>query len=114
MLRFLRKYSTSTGIKILYGGLALLFVIWGVGSVGGERVDVVAKVHGETITSRELEHTTAQLRQRYETMFKGNFSPELARSLDLRGRALDQLIDDALIREEAQRLGIAVSDDELV
>src|SRR4051812_6636978 len=111
MLRFLRKYSNSTGIKILYGVLAVLFVGWGVGSVGGgTRSDVVAKVHGESITRRDVERTTAILRRRYEEMFKGNFSAELARSLDLQGRALDQLIDEALLREEAGRLGVTVSD----
>jgi peptidyl-prolyl cis-trans isomerase D len=114
MLRFLRKYSSSTGIKILYGVLAALFVIWGVGTVGGERVDIVARVHGQTITRSELERTTALLRRRYEDMLKGNFSADLARSLDLRGRALDQLIDQALLSHEAERLGVTVSDTELV
>jgi peptidyl-prolyl cis-trans isomerase D len=114
MLRFLRKYSTSTGIKILYGVLAALFVIWGVGSVGGARVDVVARVYGETINRRDLERTTAVLRRRYEEMLKGNFSADLARSLDLRGRALDQLVDEALLRHEAERLGVTVSEAELV
>ena len=114
MLRFLRKYSNSTGIKILYGVLAALFVVWGVGSVGGARDDMVARVHGQTITRKDLERTTALLRRRYEEMFKGNFSPDLLRSLDLRGRALDQLIDEALLHEEATRLGVTVSDAELV
>ncbi len=114
MLRFLRKYSSSTGIKILYGVLAALFVIWGVGTVGGERVDVVARVHGQTISRRDLERTTAVLRRRYEDMLKGNLTADLARSLDLRGHALDQLIDEALLHHEAERLGVTVSDAELV
>jgi peptidyl-prolyl cis-trans isomerase D len=114
MLRFLRKYSNSTGIKILYAVLAALFVTWGVGAVGDERVEVVARVHGQDITRRELERTTEVLQRRYEEMFKDRFSAELARSLDLRGRALDQLIEQALIEDEAERLGIMVTDAELV
>jgi len=114
MLRFLRKYSSSTGIKILYGVLAALFVIWGVGAVGGQRVDVVAKVQGETISRRDLDRATALLQRRYEEAFKGQFSAEMARSLDVRGRALDQLIDDALLRHEAERLDMAVGDGEVV
>ena len=86
MLRFLRKYSSSTGIKILYGVLAALFVIWGVGAVGGQRVDVVAKVHGETISRRELDRAAALLQRRYEEALKGQFSAEMARSLDVRGQ----------------------------
>jgi peptidyl-prolyl cis-trans isomerase D len=111
MLRFLRKYSGSTGVKALYAVLALLFVIWGVGAVGGQRVDVVARVHGETITRHEVERATAALQRRYEAMFKGKMA--LPANLDLRSRALDELIDDALLRHEAQRLGLGVTEGEL-
>jgi len=115
MLRFLRKYSSSTGIKILYALLAGLFIIWGVGVIGGgEHMDVVARVHGETITRQQLDMASAALQRRYEEMLRGQFSAEMARSLDLRGRALDQLIDQALVREEASRLGIQVTDAELI
>jgi peptidyl-prolyl cis-trans isomerase D len=114
MLRFLRKYSSSTGIKILYGVLAALFVIWGVGAVGGERVDVVARVHGDTISRRDVDRAAAALQRRYDEMLRGQLSPELARSLDLRGRALDQLIDQALIRNEARRLEITITEAELI
>src|SRR5580765_500404 len=115
MLRFLRKYSSSTGIKILYALLAGLFIIWGVGVIGGgEHMDVVARVHGETNTRQQLDMASAALQRRYEEMLRGQFSAEMARSLDLRGRALDQLIDQALVREEASRLGIQVTDAELV
>ena len=70
MLRFLRKYSNATLIKVLYGGLALLFVIWGVGAVGGERVNAVARVQGKTITRNELERAELQLQHRYEQMLR--------------------------------------------
>jgi len=113
MLRFLRKYSSSTGIKILYGLLAALFVIWGVGAIGGERIDVVARVEGATITRRHLDRAAANLQSRYEQMLRGQWTPELARSLDLRGQALDQLVDQALLGHEADRLGIKVTDADL-
>jgi peptidyl-prolyl cis-trans isomerase D len=114
MLRFLRKYSSSSGIKILYSVLVLLFVVWGVGAVRGERVDVVARVRGENISRRELDRATALLQRRYEEMLRGQFTPAMARSLDLRGKALDQLIEEALVRHEAERLGITVTDAEVV
>lgn len=114
MLRFIRRYRGSTLEKILFGLLAALFVIWGVGSFGGTRVDVVAQVQGETISRRELDRATTQLQRRYEEMMKGQFSAEMARSLNLRGQALDQLIDGALLGHEARRLGIEVTDAELV
>jgi peptidyl-prolyl cis-trans isomerase D len=114
MLRFLRKYSSSTGIKILYGTLAALFIIWGVGAVGGDQIDVVARVHDAQITRRDLEQTSTALQRRYEEMLRDRFTGDLARSLDVRGQALEQLIDQALLRHEAARLGLTVGDGEVV
>ena len=50
MLRFLRKYSSSIGVKILYGLLAALFILWMGGGIGGERRLDVAVVYGEAIS----------------------------------------------------------------
>src|SRR6185312_13560583 len=111
MLRFLRKYSSSTGVKILYGVLAALFVIWGVGAVGGERRDVVATVYGAEITKRDVDGATLALQRRYEALFRG---ADIVHALNLRGQALDQLIEQALLEHEARRLGITVSDDEVI
>ncbi|HZP42368.1 MAG TPA: SurA N-terminal domain-containing protein [Candidatus Binatia bacterium] len=114
MLRSLRKYSNSTPVKILYGLLAALFVVWGVGAVGGEHVDVVAKVHGRPITRGAVSQAATQLREQYERMLQGKAAGDLFRNLDLEGQALDQLIDDALLQEEARRLGVAVSDEDVL
>jgi peptidyl-prolyl cis-trans isomerase D len=111
MLRFLRKYSRSTGVKILYGVLAALFVVWGVGAIGGEQIDVVARVHDERISRRELDRATVALERRYAEM---RLPAELLRSVDLHQQALDQLIDQALMRHAAAELGIGVSDAEVV
>jgi peptidyl-prolyl cis-trans isomerase D len=108
MLRVLRKYSNSLGIKILFGLLAGLFVIWGVGAVGGQRVDVMARVNGHAITRRDVERVSLLIQRRYEGV-----PPELLRSLNLHAQALDELIDEALVRQEAERLGIRVSDGEI-
>jgi peptidyl-prolyl cis-trans isomerase D len=114
MLRFLRKYSSSTGVKILYGVLAALFVVWGVGAVGDERVEVVAEVYGRPIARREVQRTTALLQRRYEETMRDRFSPDVARALDFPQRALDQLVEDALLEHEAERLGVVVTDAELI
>ena len=113
MLRFLRKYSTSTAIKILYGVLAALFVLWGVGAIGGERRQDVAVVRGQVISRRDLEQATEALTRRYEQLLRGS-SVNLLHSLNLRGQALDLLIERALLRHEAARLGIAVTDHDVV
>lgn len=113
MLRFLRKYSNGSFQKILYGFLALLFVVWGVGAVGGQRVDTVAHVHGRPITRTQFDRARATLERRYEQIFRGAALPrEFAAQIPT--QALDQLIENALLQEEADRLGIGVADDEVV
>ena len=112
MLRFLRKYSSSTGVKILYGVLAALFILWGVGAIGGERRENVAVVYGQAISRRDVEQATAALTRQYEQLLRGR--PDLLRGLDLSGQALNQLIEHALLRHEAARLGITVTDADLL
>ncbi len=111
MLRFLRKYSNSTGVKSLMAVLALLFILWGVGAIGGERRQDVAVVHGQAISRRDLEQATAALNRQYEQLLRGR--ADLLRGLNLSGQALDQLIEQALLRHEAARLGIAVTNAEI-
>src|SRR6266481_1332257 len=112
MLRFLRKYSSSTPIKILFAVLSALFVLWGVGAIGGERRQDVAVVYGDAISRRDLEQATAALTRQYEQLLRGR--ADLLRSLNLSGQALDELIEQALLRHEAARLGVAVTDADLL
>src|SRR5205823_6901371 len=111
MLRFLRKYSSSIGVKILYGLLAALFILWMGGGIGGERRQDVAVVYGEAISRPDLEQAKEALTKQYEQLLRGR--AELLRGLNLSGQALDQLIEQALLRHEAARLGIAVTNAEI-
>lgn len=110
MLNQLRRFHGSLANRILYGVLALAFVVWGVGSFGGQSVDVVAEVHGTRITRRDLDREAALLQRRYEQLLKGVTLPRMP---DLRTQALDNLIDGALVQHEIRTLGLEVTDAEL-
>lgn len=110
VLNQLRRFHGSIANRILYGVLALAFVVWGVGSFGGEGVDVVAEVHGQRITRRDVDREAALLQRRYEALLKGVSLPRMP---DLRNQALDNLIDGALVKHEIHTLGLEVSDEEL-
>src|SRR5207244_10653143 len=64
---------------------------------------------GQPLSRREVDRATAALQRRFEGM-----PPEVVRTLNLRERALDELIEDVLVREEAERLGIRVTEAELI
>ena len=112
MLPYLRKYSRS---RVLYGFLAAVFIAWGVGAVGLSRMhmDVVAKVHGEPISRRQLDRTIGLIQRRYDNIAQG-MSPDLLKSLDIPGKALDELIDSALLEHEAARLGIRPTEEDVL
>jgi peptidyl-prolyl cis-trans isomerase D len=111
VLKNLRKYSSSRGVKILYALLAISFIGWGVGVSRQQHLDVVAQVHGERITRRQLDDQTAMLQRRFQEMLRGAALPQ---GFQLRGQALDQLIDDALLRHEADRLGLDVTEQDVL
>lgn len=111
MLESIRKYSSSVGVKILYGLLALSFALFFVAPGNDPRVNVVAEVQGERITRQQLDNQTAMLERRFQEMLRGAALP---RGFDLRSQALDSLVDDALLAHEAQRLGLEPTQDDVV
>jgi peptidyl-prolyl cis-trans isomerase D len=90
------------------------FVFWsGSGSEQDAAGQVVARVGSERITAIEFDRQYKAQVERYRQMYQGNFSPELARALDLPRTVLDSMIDRILRLEAARRLGLNVSDKEL-
>jgi len=110
VLNQLRRFHGSIANRILYAVLALAFIGWGVGTFGHESVDVVAQVHDTRITRRDLDRESALLQRRYEQLLKGVTLPRMP---DLRGQALENLIDSALVEHEVRQLGLEVTDDQL-
>ena len=94
--------------------VVFVFVDWGMGSsrVGGG-VDYAAKVGGSKITEAEFRREYVQAEERYRQMYGQSFSPELARAMNLPSQVLNSLVDRRLLREEAARLGLSVTDDEV-
>ncbi len=113
MLDVMRRHAKSTAIKILFWIIIAVFVLWGVGSFSGGDSLYAATVNGDTITPRDVRRTALQLERFYQQIYGQNLTPELAKALDFKGRALDQMINASLMRQEATRLGFSVSDEEV-
>src|SRR5881296_2952659 len=97
MLRFLRKYSSSIGVKILYGLLAALFILWMGGGIGGERRQDVAVVYAQVISHQDLEQATTALTRRYEQLLRGGAARHC------RGQCRDRRDREAHARSAAER-----------
>ncbi len=93
-----------------------VFVDWGMGSsrgAGGSDATLAAKAGGIRITTAEFQKEYAFAEERYRQAYGKNFSPELARAMNLPEQVLNGMIDRHLLRAEADRLGIKATDEEL-
>src|SRR3989338_7722191 len=115
MLDFLRKKKRSWVITLFLAIIVLVFVLWGVGSYVNEpRLESVAEVNGEVISQREFEVHYQRLVEFYRGLFKGTLTQETLRGLNLRGAIVEELVQKRLVLQEARRLGLEVSDEEIM
>jgi peptidyl-prolyl cis-trans isomerase D len=115
MLGFMRKHANSTAVKALYVLIIGVFISWGASIMvgGGSKVNVAAMVNGEPITAQEYARAFENMQRVYQQVYRDNFTAQVAAQLNLRQRALDDLVNDVLLRREARRLGLQVTDEEV-
>ncbi|MET0152901.1 MAG: SurA N-terminal domain-containing protein [Candidatus Binatia bacterium] len=113
MLNYMRRHAQGTTIKILFWIIIAVFILWGVGSFTGSDDLYAAAVNGESISPTEVRRTARQLEQLYRQLYGEKLTPELIKALDFNNRALDQIINGTLLKQEARRLGFSVTDEEV-
>jgi peptidyl-prolyl cis-trans isomerase D len=113
MLSLMRKNAGTWMIKILLGAIVIVFVFWGVGSYTSRRAGRVALVNGEPISVEEFRRTYDNLLDQTRRRFGNALNDEMIKNLKLKHQALNQLIDQRLLLDEAARLKIRVDDQEL-
>ena len=113
MLRLMRKQAGSWVIKILLGAIVIVFVFWGVGSFRSQRGGRVALVNGDQITLDEYREAYNNLIEQLRRRFGNNLNEDMLKQLQVKRQALNQLIDNKLLIQEAKRLKFRVSEIEL-
>lgn len=113
MLDRMRNWGRSTGVKFLFGFLILVFAFWGVGTgLANLRIKPVATVNGKRIFSTDLDRESDRLK-RTLTQVYGPSADSVLRNVNLRQEALNQIIEQRLIVDEARHVGIRISDESL-
>ncbi len=114
MLRVLREHATSWMLRGILILVAVTFISWGGYSLIREKNrDYAANVNGENIGFREYIDAYQGMIKQYREALGPAFSDKLAEELHLKDKVLDDLISRKLIIQEAKKLGISVSDEEL-
>ncbi len=114
MLEKIREGSQGIIAQVILGLVILTFAVSGVSSYFNSSADQsVATVNGEEITRQAFEQAFQNERARQEQQFGEMFSqlaanPEYMNNL--RQSVLDRLIDDTLLKQQAAKLDITISD----
>ncbi len=121
MLDLIRKKQKTILVKVVFWTLiatfvGTIFLIWGKGSDQGGAGDpaTAATVNGKRISFDEYQNAYSNLYRMYQNVYQEKFTPALENQLGLRKQALDALVEQSLLLQEADRLDLSVSHQELV
>jgi peptidyl-prolyl cis-trans isomerase D len=113
MLTYMRKRSKSWITKVIFGAIIVVFVFWGGSSYFAREANKIAKVDRYIISLQQYSKAYSDALKTYQRQFGDAFTPEMIETLDLKNQVLDQLINDYVLRIEASKMGVTVSDEEL-
>ena len=113
MRKHLKKLSVFLWI-VIAAFIGTIFVVWGAGKRGMERGDAaIAAINGDQILRDEYYSAMRRYADYYRDIYKDRLTPEILQSLDLENRVLQDLIRKRLMLQEAERVGIVVTDSEV-
>ncbi len=113
MLNVMRKHAGSWMIKVILFAIVIVFVFWGVGSFRSRQASKVATVNEEIISVTDFRRAYNNLIDQYRQRFGSNLNDGMLEMLQVKKQTIDQLIERALLLQEAQNIGLTVSDTEI-
>ena len=101
-------------VIVAFVATSLVFV-YGSGSLKGDgaRGSAPATVNGEDIPAGRLQRMQRNYLEYYRRAYRQDITPEMAERMGLTQQVISDLVQEALIIQQAKREGITVSDEEL-
>ncbi len=109
MLEGIRRYQYSWQVQVPFAILAVLMAFWGFGAGMFGSIHPVATVNGQKILGDDVDREATQLRATIQQMYGAN-AQNVLKSINIRQEAVERLIEQQLIGDEARHLGISISD----
>lgn len=113
VLSLMRKHAQSWLIKAIIAIIAVVFVLYFGTMRDSDRNAKTAIVNGELITTQEYRKTYYELLDMFQQQYKDMWNDELAKTLDIKKMALNNMINKILINQEAIRLGLDITEEEI-
>jgi peptidyl-prolyl cis-trans isomerase D len=92
-----------------------VFVDWGAGGAGqtGAVESYAARVNGETISLRDFNRALYFTEQRYQQLYGQQLTPEIREQLGLPRQVLNSMVEERLLLQEAKRLKLTATPEEV-
>jgi parvulin-like peptidyl-prolyl isomerase len=117
MLRSVRKNIKSLSITlwvVIASFIATIFLVYGMQSAGPSgNVVPAATVNGERISMQEFQRAYRRQVDTLRRIYGDQWNDDLVQDLGVRYQVLDSLVTSRLLEQEAARVGLTVSPEEL-
>ncbi|MDM7919636.1 MAG: SurA N-terminal domain-containing protein, partial [Methanosarcina sp.] len=113
VLSLMRKHAQSWIIKFLIGIIAVVFIFYFGYSFNSDEGIKVAEVNGEAIGTVEYEKAYNDMLTSLQNQYKSFWNDKLIEAYDLKNRVLEGLINQKIIAQEAEKLGLTVTKAEI-
>jgi len=114
MLSFMRKNAKSWIVKILFTIIILVFVFfYGYSDMRQGKETALASVGNKKITIGEYQEAYKNMLQFYRNIYQGQLTEEIIRQMGLKQKALENLIDREVLLQEAARMKLAATAEEV-
>lgn len=98
---------------IFFWLVIISFVLWGVGGIKDPGSNSAITIGKYNATLDEYRDTYNRLYDFYKQIYKDKFNDETLKKLDLKKKSIDEIIQKRLLQQEAKRIGLGVTDEEV-
>ncbi|MEW5722663.1 MAG: SurA N-terminal domain-containing protein [Thermodesulfobacteriota bacterium] len=110
MLHLMRKHAKSWIVSLMIAAISIVFIFYfGTGSWRQQDVSKVAEVNGEPISYAQFKDQYNRLLDLARRQYGDLLTEDLLEALNLKRQALESLINEHLVFQQARALGLSVS-----
>lgn len=113
MLRLMRKHARSWGMIMMLGIIIIVFIFYFGYSRNQSQANIMATLDGKVISYTDYRREYDNLLDLYRNQLGRNFSEEIIKLLNLKEKAFDKLLSQAIMLAKAEELDLRVDDEEL-
>ncbi|HYA14415.1 MAG TPA: SurA N-terminal domain-containing protein [Syntrophales bacterium] len=113
MLELMRKHARHWLMIVLLGMIIFVFVLYFGTTRGRHQAEAIAVIDGKAIPYMEFQRKYQNLVEIYRQQYGGVLTDDILKSLNLKQQAYDDVINQAVILQNAKDLNLQVTEDEV-